>query len=88
MQKYTVSFDGLLLFKRVAQQCHSFDERKINVKFENFHHPRFGEIIGLVTICDINTGDEILVNYNYKNIQKAPEWYKSLWKSHKAQFKR
>ena len=68
--------------------CHSFDERKINVKFENFQHPRFGEIIGLVTICDINTGDEILVNYNYKNIQKAPEWYKSLWKSHKAQFNR
>ena len=65
--------------------CHSFDQRKVNSKFENFSHPRFGEIIGLISICDISAGDEILVNYNYKNIEKAPKWYRLLWKSHKAQ---
>ena len=64
--------------------CHSFDKRKVNSKFDNFHHPRFGEIIALVSICDINTGDEILVNYNYKNIKDAPKWYRILWKSHKS----
>ena len=61
--------------------CHSFDESKVNAKFENFHHPRFGQIIALVTTCDISTEDEILVNYNYKSLKKAPNWYKTLWKS-------
>ena len=64
--------------------CHSFDGSKVNSKFENFHHPRFGEIIALVSICDISTGDEILVNYNYKNIKDAPKWYRILWKSYKS----
>ena len=59
--------------------CHTFDKEKLNVKFENFYHPRFGLIIALVSTRDISTNEEILVNYNYKNIKTAPYWYKNLW---------
>ena len=60
--------------------CHTFHKNAVNVKFENYYHPHFASIIALVATRDIHTKEEILVNYNYKNIKKAPEWYKDLWK--------
>ena len=62
--------------------CHTFDKDTLNVKFKNYYHPHFGSIIALVSTRDILTEEEILVNYNYKNIKRAPEWYKDLWKRH------
>ena len=58
--------------------CHAFD-KEINANFETFFHPRFGQIMSLVATCDIEPHEEILVDYNYKDIDKAPNWYKNLW---------
>ena len=63
--------------------CHTFDTIKINAKFDTFYHPRFGPIIALLSSRNIYTNEEILVNYNYKNIQRAPDWYKKLWNNRK-----
>lgn len=62
--------------------CHTFDKTRINTRFDNFYHPRFGQIMALISTRYINTDEEILVNYNYKDVMNAPLWYKDLWKSH------
>ncbi len=33
----------------------------------------------LVANREIEPNEEILVDYNYKDIDKAPNWYKNLW---------
>ena len=44
-------------------------------------HPRFGLIMSVRAITDIERGEEILVSYNY-NIGQAPDWYRHAWFSH------
>ena len=55
--------------------CHSFEP---NCRFGKCFHPRFGLIMALFAIRDIEPGEELLVNYRYP-IRTAPAWYKSLW---------
>ena len=59
--------------------CHSFELACKNSKFECIWHPRFGHIMSIVALRNIEQDDEILVNYNY-DIRIAPDWYKKLWK--------
>ena len=39
-------------------------------------HPRYGFIMSLVALRNINQGEEITVSYNY-NVENAPQWYRS-----------
>ena len=50
--------------------CHSFTP---NCEFDNFEHPRFGEIKCVVTLRPISQGEEITVNYQYQ-LSVAPPW--------------
>eukprot|EP00093_Oithona_nana_P000825 00825.XXX_3564_2293_1 [CDS] Oithona nana genome sequencing. len=58
--------------------CHSFTP---NCEFDNFEHPRFGDIKCIVTLRPIEQGEEITVNYQY-DLAVAPPWYKKLWAKH------
>jgi len=54
---------------------HSFTP---NCKFSRLEHPRFGLIIAIRAIIDLEKGSEVLVNYGMQ-MAEAPVWYKSLW---------
>ena len=58
--------------------CHSFTP---NACFMQLWHPRFGLIMSVRAIADIQRGEEILVCYNY-NIGQAPDWYRHAWFNH------
>ena len=59
--------------------CHHFQLR--NSAFEEFEHPRFGRIMSIVAVRDIQEGEEIFVSYNY-SLPLSPPWYQELWFSH------
>ena len=59
--------------------CHSFKAK--NAAFEDIYHPRFGKVMSIVALRDIEADDEILVNYNYE-VVLAPDWYKEQWNAH------
>ena len=59
--------------------CHHFNRR--NSAFQEFEHPRFGRIMSIVAVRDIEEGEEIFVSYNY-SVPLAPPWYQQLWFSH------
>lgn len=42
------------------------------------HICRFGVIMSIVAVRDINEDEEILVNYNY-DLECAPDWYKAAY---------
>ena len=47
-------------------------------RFSRLEHPRFGLIIAIRAIIDLEKGSEVLVNYGMQ-MAEAPVWYKSLW---------
>jgi hypothetical protein len=42
---------------------------------------RFGNIMSVVAVSDIDAGEEVFVNYNYA-VSLAPDWYKQQWFQH------
>lgn len=52
--------------------CHSFEMK--NAAFREFEHPRFGRIMSVVALRDIQRDEEVFVSYNY-SVSHAPEWY-------------
>jgi len=58
--------------------CHSFTP---NTEFETFYHPRFGTIKCLISLKEIDEGEEIFINYKY-NLSHSPNWYKVSWAKH------
>jgi len=56
--------------------CHDFAKK--NAAFQEFEHPRFGCIMSVVALRDIEAGEEVFVSYNYC-IGSAPPWYQDLW---------
>ena len=59
--------------------CHSFQQK--NSVFREFEHPRFGCIMSVVAVRDIEQGEEVFVSYNYC-VSFAPPWYQVLWFKH------
>ena len=59
--------------------CHHFQLR--NSAFQEFEHPRFGRIMSIVAVRDIEEDEEIFVSYNY-SLPLSPPWYQDLWFSH------
>jgi histone-lysine N-methyltransferase SETD7 len=59
---------------------HSFDA---NCEYSPFHHPRFGHIKCIRTLCCVNEGEELTCNYGYDhkfpdtNKSDLPVWYKN-----------
>ena len=51
---------------------HSFTP---NTKWGRLDHPRFGQVVTIIAIKDIQVGEEVSVNYKYP-VFLAPEWYK------------
>lgn len=58
--------------------CHSF---RPNATFSKIEHPRFGHIMCIMSIAEIEAGDEVFVNYNYR-IWQGPEWYQQQYLQH------
>ena len=56
--------------------CHSFEHK--NSVFKEFEHPRFGRIMSVVAIKDIEQNEEVFVSYNYC-VSLAPPWYQEIW---------
>ena len=55
---------------------HNFEE--INSNFDQIEHPRWGVLIGVLAQRDILPGEEILLNYGYKDSAIFPldhPWY-------------
>ena len=49
-------------------------------RYQEVQHPRWGTIVGVVTIRRIKKGEEILCNYGYKiDKQTVPHWYRVAW---------
>ena len=59
--------------------CHSFEKK--NAVFKEFEHPRFGRIMSVVAIRDIEPSEEVFVSYNYC-VSLAPPWYQEIWFQH------
>ena len=59
--------------------CHSFQQK--NSVFREFEHPRFGRIMSVVAVKDIEQGEEVFVSYNYC-VSLAPPWYQEIWFKH------
>ena len=45
------------------------------------NHPRFGNIMSIVSVRAIAAGEELFVCYNYR-LDQAPPWYRDLWHKH------
>lgn len=47
-------------------------------------HPRFGLIIGLIALKDIQKGQEIYVDYGYELLKKGdqPPWFEEALEKH------
>ena len=65
----------------VHKTCHSFTP---NSKFTQSWHPRFGLIMALTAKQDIEAGQEVFVNYNYK-LPFSPVWYQQQFFTHLRQ---
>merc|ERR1712096_197968 len=53
-----------------------------NAQFVVFDHPKFGLIPCIVTIADIQQGEEILVGYGYgDDLEASPDWYQLAWEN-------
>jgi len=52
--------------------CHSFAP---NCEYSWAFHPRFGKIRAILSLRQIEAGEEILTDYKY-SYNKAPQWYK------------
>ena len=71
-------------YPRLDQYCatlahkanHSFTP---NTRWGRLDHPRFGQVVTIIAIKDIQVGEEVSVNYKYPVIL-APEWYKQCHK--------
>lgn len=64
--------------------CHSFTP---NTELETFYHPRFGIIKCLISVKEIEEGEEIFVNYQY-SLSCSPDWYKVSWAKHQKLVRR
>ena len=62
----------------VHKTCHSFTP---NSMFTQAWHPRFGLIMALTAKEDIEAGQEVYVNYNYK-LPFSPTWYQEQFFTH------
>jgi hypothetical protein len=58
--------------------CHSFEP---NCAFQQLWSPRFGLIMSLVALQDLEPGEEITVHYRYPLVT-APRWYQLLWRTY------
>merc|ERR1712106_327662 len=56
--------------------CHSFEHK--NSVFREFEHPRFGRVMSVVAVRDIELDEEVFVSYNYC-VSLAPPWYQEIW---------
>ena len=56
---------------------HSF--KRSNAYFGRIKSPRFGETRCLMAKNNIDTGEEILIDYNYDLKAYVPQWYKKLY---------
>lgn len=63
--------------------CHSFAP---NCEFDNFEHPRFGNIKCIVTLRPVPEGEELTADYQY-DLSVAPCWYKKLWAKHQKRLR-
>ena len=52
---------------------HSFT--KNNTKFGYAYNPRFGHCISIVATRNIKKHEELWINYGYKDMNNAPQWY-------------
>lgn len=59
--------------------CHSFEHK--NSVFREFEHPRFGRIMSVVAVKDIEPDEEVFVSYNYC-VSLSPPWYQEIWFEH------
>ena len=53
-----------------------------NTEFDIIYHPVYGPAACIVAKQQIEKGEELYVNYNYR-IKWAPDWYKEAYKQHK-----
>jgi len=61
---------------------HSFTP---NCEWGQFYHPRFGAVKCILTLEDLECGQEVLINYKLSPLATAPRWYKQVWKRHQGE---
>ena len=52
---------------------HSFTKK--NTMFGWAYSPRFGHCRSIIATRDIRKDEELWINYNYKDMDNAPQWY-------------
>ena len=53
-----------------------------NVNITPIFHPRFGDILGIISIKPITKNEELFLNYEYDlRNEWTPKWYIDYWKS-------
>mmetsp|Transcript_16948 Transcript_16948/g.16617 ORF Transcript_16948/g.16617 Transcript_16948/m.16617 type:complete len:249 (-) Transcript_16948:25-771(-) len=63
---------------------HSFEP---NSKYVFLFHPKFGDIMSVVATKDIESGEEITVNYGYSKHARGPKWYREARKAYRKEQK-
>ena len=54
---------------------HSF---KANCEWTHALHPCYGKIPAILTLEDLEQGDELFIHYGY-DMDEAPQWYADFW---------
>jgi len=49
-----------------------------NAEFSTIYHPRWGRVRSVVTLREVASGEELLVDYGYDLI-RCPAWFRQLW---------
>ena len=52
---------------------HSFEP---NAKYMHLYHPKFGDIMSVISIKNIAKDEEIVVNYGYAAHSRGPKWFR------------